>query len=236
LQASTNGQSFASVAYCNVEGGQAASSVAAGTTLLWEAGNINIDPQFVNLATNNYRLLAGSPSIDAGTNVSLWATNFIVSVTNDFDGTPRPLDGNGDGNARIDIGAFEFLLATADSNGDGIPDGWTRGFGFNPTDPTVGASNPDNDLHTTLQEWIADTNPTNALSYFRIASVAPASVSFLSSSNRLYTLMASTNLTASNSFSAVIGQTNVPGNGSARTLTDTNEAAAKFYQVRVTIP
>jgi parallel beta-helix repeat protein len=241
LQASTNGQSFASVAYCNVEGGQAASSVAAGTTLLWGPGNINIDPQFVNLASNNYRLLATSPCIDAGTNVGLWATNFVVSVTNDFDGTPRPLDGNGDGNARIDIGAFEFLLATADSNGDGIPDGWTRSFGFNPTDPGVGGSNPDNDPHTTFQEWVADTNPTNALSYFRIASVpaAPASVSFLSSSNRLYTLLVSTNLTISNSFNsfnAVAGQTNVPGNGGTRMLTDTNGAVAKFYQVQVKTP
>jgi parallel beta-helix repeat protein len=238
LQASTNGQSFAYVAHCNVEGGQAASSVAAGTTLLWGPGNINIDPQFVSLATNNYRLLAGSPCIDAGTNVSAAVTNFSVSITNDFDDVPRPLDGNGDGTARFDIGASEFFLATADSNGDGIPDGWTRNFGFNPTDPNVGATNPDNDPHTTWQEWVADTNPTNALSYFRI-SLAPGttgSVMFASSSNRLYSLLASGNLSASNSFVGVAGQTNVSGNGGMKMLTDTNTAAARFLKVEVKVP
>src|SRR5204862_5348959 len=127
----------------------------------------------------------------------------------------------------FDMGAFEFFLATADSNGDGIPDGWTRSFGFNPTDPNVGSSNPDNDPHTTLQEWIADTNPTNALSYFRLASITaqPATVSFLSSSNRRYTLFASTNLSLSNSFAVVAGQSNVTGNGTTQTLSDLNAAS-----------
>lgn len=236
LQASTNGQSFAYVAYCNVEGGQAASSVAAGTTLLWGPGNINLDPQFVNLASNNYRLLAGSPCIDAGTNVSLAVTNFSVVLSNDFDGVPRPLDGNGDGLARFDIGASEFLLATADSNGDGIPDGWTHGFGFNPTDPSVGAGNPDNDPHTTFQEWVADTNPTNAASYFRIALQPPAGVSFLSSSNRRYSLLVSTNLTLSNSFAAVVGQSNIAGNGAMSVLSNANPAAVNHYQVEVKLP
>ena len=32
------------------------------------------------------------------------------------------LDGDDDGVAVADMGAFEFLLATADSNGDGVPD------------------------------------------------------------------------------------------------------------------
>ena len=35
--------------------------------------------------------------------------------------------------------AHEFLLATADSNGDGIPDGWAQRFGFNAIDPGLAA-------------------------------------------------------------------------------------------------
>ena len=109
---------------------------------------------------------------------------------------------------------------------------------MNPTDPNVASGNPDGDAHTTWQEWIADTNPTNALSYFRLMSVpgSPSSVAFTSSSNRLYSLLASTNLTGSNSFVAVAGQTNITGNGAIRTLTDTNPASAKFYQVQVELP
>jgi serine protease len=64
-------------------------------------GNISVDPEFVGLS--NFRLLAGSPAIDAGT----------LSVPHlpptDFAGNPRVVDGNGDGLALPDMGAFEFI-------------------------------------------------------------------------------------------------------------------------------
>jgi len=62
-------------------------------------GNISADPWFVNGAGGNYRLQPGSPAIDAGKAVGAPGV--------DFDGTPRPLDGNGDSAAVVDIGAFE---------------------------------------------------------------------------------------------------------------------------------
>jgi parallel beta helix pectate lyase-like protein/thrombospondin type 3 repeat protein len=60
----------------------------------------------------DFHLLPASPAIDAGTNGDLEAI--------DLDGTPRPADGNGDGIAIVDIGAYE--LPTPDADGDGIPD------------------------------------------------------------------------------------------------------------------
>ncbi len=239
LTDSTNGHSYAAVYHCNVEGGQAANSVSANSTFIWGAGNISVDPQFISMATTNYRVAATSPCIDAGTNVSAIAPSFAFALTNDFDGLARPLDGNGDGLVRFDIGAYENILASADSNGDGIPDGWTQRFGMNPTDTAVAASNPDHDPHTTLQEWIADTDPTNALSYFRIdsiSSLSPVAVSFLSSSNRLYTLWSATNLADTAAFTTVPGQTDIRGTGGAQTLTDTNAAAARFHRVNVKLP
>jgi hypothetical protein len=56
-------------------------------------GNISANPIFVNGAAGNYRLQPGSPAINAGSSVG--APNV------DFDGTPRPINGN------WDIGAFE---------------------------------------------------------------------------------------------------------------------------------
>ncbi len=64
------------------------------------AGNLAVDPRFADIAGGDYHLLAGSPAIDAGSSVGAPAT--------DFDGRTRPFDGDGDGNALVDIGAFEF--------------------------------------------------------------------------------------------------------------------------------
>ena len=241
LQTSTNSGSIARVSYCNVEGGQATATVQAGSTLTWGPGNINADPQWVSIAATNFHLLAGSPCIDAGTNASTLSTNVgLVVVTNDFDYLPRPLDGNGDGTNAHDIGAFEFLLASADSNGDGIPDGWARQYGFSPLDSNVGGGNADGDDHSNYEEYIADTNPTNALSVFRIAAISnvpPVTVYFPSSSNRRYTLSYATNLESAVAWSNVAGQVDVPGNGALRSLVDTDSAPAqKFYRVEVKTP
>ena len=50
---------------------------------------------------HDYHLQKGSPCIDAGT--------AVPGVTTDLHGTPRPSDGNGDGKAATDIGAYEFV-------------------------------------------------------------------------------------------------------------------------------
>jgi hypothetical protein len=88
----------------------------------------------------------------------------------DFDGTPRPLDGNGAGGPALDVGAYEFLLPEADSNGDGIPDGWCQTYGLSPVAPGLGQEDPDHDFQSNAQEYLAGTDPTNSRSY----SVFPA--------------------------------------------------------------
>lgn len=63
------------------------------------AGNLNVNPQFVDAANGNYRLRWGSPAIDAGTNSG--APPF------DLEGVARPQDGNFDGVRVTDMGAYE---------------------------------------------------------------------------------------------------------------------------------
>jgi hypothetical protein len=68
-----------------------------------ENGNISTDPKFVSTKNNgNYHLKAGSPVIDSGDNS---APNLPLK---DLAGKPRIVDGNNDGTATIDIGAYEF--------------------------------------------------------------------------------------------------------------------------------
>ena len=65
----------------------------SGGTMSWGLHNLNANPQFVNPATGDYHLAAGSPAIDAGTD---------AGVTADIDGVARP-QGKG-----YDMGAYEF--------------------------------------------------------------------------------------------------------------------------------
>ena len=92
------------------------------------------------------------------------------------------------------------------------------------------------------QEWTADTNPTNAASVLRLTIVSntpPVSVGFSSSSNRLYTLLCCTNLTATSPgpvWNTVPAQTDKPGTGAVLTLTDSTVTASSFYRVSVRRP
>jgi hypothetical protein len=64
-------------------------------------GNINADPLFIS--ESDFHLQNGSPCIDAGNNsaVPSW-------LTTDLDGNPRIIDGNNDGTAAVDMGAYEY--------------------------------------------------------------------------------------------------------------------------------
>jgi hypothetical protein len=63
-------------------------------------GAVTANPMFVNPSANDYRLLPGSPAIDAGT------AAVAGVVSRDYDGNPRPQG------VTPDIGAFEFLSGT----------------------------------------------------------------------------------------------------------------------------
>jgi hypothetical protein len=68
-------------------------------------GNIDVEPQFVNAAEEDYRLLASSPCIDMGTD--------FEAPDHDLEGNPRPVDIPGKGfdgpGQGYDMGCYEYL-------------------------------------------------------------------------------------------------------------------------------
>ena len=115
-------------------------------------GNITSDPLFVNPKKDDYHLQPGSPCIDAGSTTTL---------TSDFDGDVRPIDGDrlgaggkGDG-SDFDIGADEFIIPGFFLTRDYI-------LGTQPTDqfntPTLN-QNSDNEINTA--DILFEINQTN---------------------------------------------------------------------------
>jgi hypothetical protein len=72
------------------------------STLCTNSANLNlfVDPLFVNVSGADYRLRSGSPAIDSAL--------ASAAPNRDLRGQRRPLDGNRDGNAIADRGAYEF--------------------------------------------------------------------------------------------------------------------------------
>ncbi|MGA1869824.1 MAG: right-handed parallel beta-helix repeat-containing protein [bacterium] len=77
------------VIYSNIQGGYRG------------AGNIDINPLFVNPNAGDYHLQEGSPCIDAGDPNS--------SILEDKDEVPRPQDGDCDCLSIVDMGAYEYI-------------------------------------------------------------------------------------------------------------------------------
>lgn len=112
----------------NIQGGQAGVWVDPNMILYWQSGNIDTEPNFVDLGhwddantpldpnddfyvVGNYHLLPGSVCINKGNNASVPAQ----SIT-DIDSEQRIFNGT------VDMGADEFVTNAADFNNDGIVD------------------------------------------------------------------------------------------------------------------
>ena len=138
----------------------------------------------------------------------------------------------------------DLIIAVSLSTlGDGIPD-WWRAQHFGGSGTTTNAAScatcdPDIDGADNYGEYIADTDPTNALSCFRIESLIQScgvAVLFLSSPNRTYTLYARTNLSLG-AWSLDPSQVNVVGNGGILTLTNSAPGSLqRFFRLGVQLP
>jgi len=106
------------IAYSDIEGGQAGIVTNNSVTVNWEAGNIDSDPRFTDATAGDFTLQANSPAVDAGTAYFEWNGNVLVDLSS----------GEYNGNAP-DMGAFEST--------------YTGGGGSNQAPVAVVSANPE---------------------------------------------------------------------------------------------
>jgi YD repeat-containing protein len=151
-------------------------------------------------------------------------------------------DGRAD-NPRTDTNVTASLTVTAQFAAllaaQGTPHWWLAEYGWSGDFDAAELTDSDQDGHLAWQEYVADTNPTNASSRLRITdftSGLPVRVSFdPASAERLYTLQAASSLPG-DGWTNVPGQGPRPGGGETDQMTDTNIAPARFYRVAVALP
>ena len=122
--------------YCNSGSGMDYSFCCA-IPFVGGTSNIDVDPLFVAPSSGDYHLQTASPCIDTATNIG--------GVGMDLDRVTRPLDGDANGEARWDMGCYEFVHPAADTDHDGMRD---------------------------ADEVIAGTDATDAASRFRLAGMS----------------------------------------------------------------
>ena len=114
------GSGTLNVRYSDVQGGYSGTGNIDAEPLFVDADGPDDDPS--TFEDNDYRLLSGSPGIDAGDNTAV-----PEDITTDLDGNPRFVDdpdtpntGNWDGaNSQVDMGAYEFQLLSCLGDTDG---------------------------------------------------------------------------------------------------------------------
>jgi hypothetical protein len=141
-------------------------------------------------------------------------------------------------------GTVAILVLNADPDnfglyaGDTVPDDWQVRY-FGPENPLGKAGATNVTGRNNFYSYTADLDPTDPASVLRILALSnqppDRSVFFLSSSNRLYTLLWTTNLW-DGQWTNVPDKADIRGSGTLTNLLDVGGAGQRFYRLGVRLP
>lgn len=183
------------------------------------------------------------PSRGLNTNFDPINGTIVYRPAHGFRGVDRFTYRASDGTATTPVVNFNVnVVAPTDTNANGLPDSWEATYGV-----SDGAGDADGDGQNNLEEYIANTNPTNATSVLRISgnnlngSNAPTLVWSSVGGTRYRIQYADEEVTASfNDILRPIGEEMDPGaygSSSTQSFTDTFTLSltnkARYYRIKV---
>jgi hypothetical protein len=170
-----------------VQGGNVMLSVAIEAhpppfTYEWRRGSIGLATNVSSQKTTFFNL----------TNVQFILTNGVNNVTGAYRIIVKNLANFSPG---VLGNPVTTVLGLSDADGDGIPDVWESSYGGSATNLAPDAD-LDGDGMKNWEEYVAGTDPTNALSYLRVENIQPTAASdlqvqieFNAVSNRTYSVL-----------------------------------------------
>ena len=201
--------------------------------------NVGVDVSFSVGATGapplSYKWRMNATDISGATNATLTLNNVQANNAGGYDA----IVGNSVGSVTSRVATLSIAPANQGAN-YGTPYVWLACYGFTDNLSAAELLIGSNGMPV-WQSYVADLNPTSAGSRFAILAFTNSPdgrvcAAFDSSTGRIYELQCRTNLSVSNGWFGVSGQSNIPGNGGMKVLSDTKAATPQFYRIRVQLP
>jgi hypothetical protein len=131
------------------------------------------------------------------------------------------------------------IMQISDLDGDALPDWWEFKYS-NSSTSLVASVDSDGDGFSNLREWEADTNPTNAVSFFKntgVFTLTNQTFYFTGSTARQYQVFYTTNNLMATNLTWIAAHTNkVRGVGTNSSITVSNMDETVFYRLWVSLP